>query len=118
MEAVEIKNKWNWGYSVTLIQDGCGTVEIQFENGYEWGYITGLVVAKARQRQGIATQLMKRAEEVIREEGYDEAQLWVEKERTWTYEWYQRLGYKKIMDKDGHYKMRKLLGDVVEGNIY
>lgn len=111
METVEIKNKWNWGYSVLLIQDGCGTVNIQFEDGYEWGYITTLVVHHSRQKQGIATQLMKRAEEVIKEEGYDEAQLWVEKERTWVYEWYQRLGYKKIMDKDGFYKMRKILGN-------
>lgn len=109
MEAVEIRNKWNWGYSITLIQDGCGTVEIQFENGYNWGYITGLVVHQSRQRQGIGTMLIKRAEEIIKEEGYDEAQLWVEKEREWTYEWYKRLGYKTIMDNDGYFKMRKLL---------
>lgn len=109
MEAIVIKNKWNWGYSVHIIQDGCGIVEIQFEDGYEWGYIKGLVVHPSRQKQGIATLLLKKAEEVIKEEGFDEAQLWVEKEQEWVYEWYQRLGYKKIIDQDGYYKMRKML---------
>ena len=109
MEAVEIENRWNWGYNIVLIQDGCGTIEIQFEDGYGWGYITGLVVAKSRQRQGIGTELLRKAEEVIKREGYDEAQLWVEKERIWVYEWYKRMGYKMIADKDGFYKMRKML---------
>lgn len=77
MEAVEIKNKWNWGYSVHIIQDGCGTVAVDFEDGYEWGYINGLVVHPSRQKQGIGTELMRKAEEVIKEEGYDEAQLLV-----------------------------------------
>lgn len=109
MEILQIENKWNWGYEITLISEGCGIVEIQFENGYEWGYITNLKVHPSRKKQGIATGLMQKAEEVIKEEGYDEAQLWVEKEREWVYEWYKRMGYKMITDKDGFYKMRKML---------
>ena len=109
MKIVEIKNTWKWGYSIQLICDGVGTLEIQFENGYEWGYVTNLAVHPSKQKKGIATRMMQRAEEIIKEEGYDEAQLWVEQEREWTYEWYKRLGYKTIITQDGFYKMRKLL---------
>lgn len=108
MESVEIENRWKWGYTVTLIQDGCGTLEIQFEDGFGWGYICGLMVHPSRRRQGIATELMRKAEEVIRREGYDEAQLKVEKEQYWVVEWYKRLGYKMIYDYDGYYRMRKI----------
>lgn len=109
MEAVKWTNKWNWGYETTIIQDGCGVVEIQFQDGVEWGYLTNLKVHPSRMKQGIAAQLMTEAEKVVEEEGYDEIQLYVEKERVWQKEWYERLGYKVITTHDKGYTMRKLL---------
>lgn len=109
MEIVEFENKWNWGYTINLIANGCGILEVQFQDGYEWGWICGLGVHPSRQKQGIATALMKRAEEVVKEEGFNEIQLSVEKERTWVKEWYERLGYKVIITGDTLYTMRKML---------
>lgn len=110
-EIVRIRNKWNWGYSVTIIAYGCGVVSVNFEEGYEWGYIKSLQVAECCQRMGIGTLLMNEAEKVIREEGFNESQLWVEEGHTYQKEWYERLGYKKIVTQDGYFKMRKIFND-------
>lgn len=108
MEPIKIKNKWKWGYAVTIIAEGCGIVAVDFNEGYEWGYINSLTVHQSRRRQGIGTRLMEEAEKVIKEEGFDEAQLRVEKEHTFQKEWYERLGYKTIVTEEAYYKMRKI----------
>ncbi len=106
---VDFENKWSWGKGVDIICDGYGVLSVDFEDGVRWGYIKGLAVHPSKQRQGLGTRLMEAAEQIIREQGFDEAQLWVEEEHKWQKEWYERLGYKVIMQKDGYFKMRKLL---------
>lgn len=103
-----IDNEWLWGKDVTLLMDNKGMVEIQFEDGCEWGYICDLKVADEHRHQGIATALMEKCEDIIKEQ-YEEAQLRVEKEREWQMEWYKRLGYKVIQTDNNYYTLRKLL---------
>ena len=110
MEILRIQNRWKWGYSITLIAEGCGVLSVDFEDGYEWGYLKSLQVHPSRVKQGIGTMLMEEAEKVIKEEGFNEAQLWVQVEHKWQKEWYERLGYKVIITQDGYYKMRKIFG--------
>ncbi len=110
METVEIKNRWDWGYNVFLIQDGYGVLNIDFMDGTDWGHIGGLVVHPSRMKQGIATQLMKRAEEVIVNEGLTLAVLSVERGRLWQIEWYKRLGYEIYGDDEKMLYMSKGLG--------
>lgn len=111
MEVLRIENQWKWGYSVTLVAEGCGILAVDFERGYEWGYLNSLTVHPSRRRQGIGRMLMEEAEKVIREEGFDEAQLTVQKDHEWQKEWYERLGYKVIVsEEDGYWRMRKIFG--------
>lgn len=62
-----------------------------------------------RRREGIATALMKKAEEVTKDNGFDEVQLKVQIDHIFQYEWYKRLGYKVVIEDDGYYYMRKML---------
>lgn len=109
MNINHFETEWKWGRSVTLIIDNCGILEIQFDNGYYYGYITGLMVDPNHRKEGIATALMKKAEEIIKDNGFDEAQLKVQTDHTFQYEWYKRLGYKVVIEDDGYYYMRKML---------
>ena len=109
MEIIGIENKWNWGYCFDLICEGCGLCNVEFKDGTTWGYISGLVVHPSRQHQGIATRLMERAEEIVKEEGYDLVALSVEKQRKWVIEWYKRQGYEVYDEDPEYYYLRKNL---------
>ncbi len=101
--------EWMWGRSVTVMIDNCGSVVIEFVKRYYYGYVTDLKVAPDRRREGIATALMTKAEEVITDNGFDESQLKVQKDHTFQFEWYKRLGYKVVFEDDDYYYMRKHL---------
>ena len=104
---VEIDERWTWGLSVMLICDGYGVCQVQFKNGTDWGYVCGLMVHKSKRRQGIATRLMKRVEEIVKDFGYDKIMLEVETDRLFQYEWYVRLGYERWEEDDELYYMQK-----------
>lgn len=109
MNINSFETEWMWGRSVTVMIDNCGSVDIQFEKGYYYGYVTDLKVAPDRRREGIATALMKKAEEITKDNGFDEVQLKVQKDHTFQFEWYKRLGYKVVIEDDDFYYMRKQL---------
>lgn len=100
--------EWKWGKSTIVLIDNCGIINIQFENGYYYGYISDLKVSPKNRRQGIATELMKKAESLIIENGFNEAQLKVEKDHSFQYEWYKRLGYNVIIEDEDYFYMRKI----------
>ena len=106
---VEIENRWNWGYNIHIICDGCGICCVEFLDDTDWGYVDGLMVHKSRQRQGIATRMMERSEEIVKEEGYSEIRLDVEKGRNFQFDWYKRLGYEVYDEDDKMYYMKKKL---------
>lgn len=109
MEIIEIKNRWNWGYTCQLIGDGCSSLVIEFKDDTDWGYLRGLVVHFSKQRQGIATCLIKKAEEIILREGFNIVSLSVEKERKWEFEWYKRMGYEVYDEDEEEYWLRKYI---------
>lgn len=51
---------------------------------------------------------MEKAEELNKAKGFDELQLKVQKDHTYQFEWYKRLGYKVIIEDDDYYTMRKI----------
>ena len=108
---VEIKNNWNWGYTIHLIKNGCSHIEIEFKNDTTWGYLSGLMVEPRRMKQGIATKLMQKAEEIIKREGLDLAVLSVDKDREWVKDWYERMGYEVYDEDDLYWDMRKSLNN-------
>lgn len=112
MEILEIKNKWSWGETINLICEGCGLCTLEFLYTTTWGYVSGLMVHPSRQKQGIATMLMEKAESLTKDYGFDIIKLGVEKGRKWQKEWYERLGY-EVYDKDEElYYMKKELKEI------
>lgn len=109
MEIVEIDNRWTWGETINLICEGCGLCSLEFKDGTEWGYVSGLCVHPSRRRQGIAGRLMSKAEDLVRYYGYGEIRLDVEKGRVFQFEWYKRLGYEVWAEDDELYYMKKRL---------
>lgn len=107
---LEIRTRWYWGENIHLIYDGgYGLCTLEFKDDTSWGFISGLVVHPSRQNQGIATKLIKKAEKLTKDEGFHLTALYVEKERKWQKEWYQRLGYEIYGGDEELYYMRKYL---------
>lgn len=111
---IEIENSWYWGNTITLICDGCGLCDIEFMKDTDWGYVCSLTVHPSRRRQGIATRLMEKAEELVLSEGYNVIKLAVEKKRVFQYEWYKKLGYEDYDQDEELYHMKKTLGNDAE----
>lgn len=109
MEIVEIKNRWNWGYNYHLIANNYGLLTVEFEDNTTWSFLSGLIVHPSKQNQGIATYLMKKAEEITLREGFDLICLSVEKHRKWQFEWYKRLGYEVYDEDEEEYWLRKYI---------
>lgn len=107
----EIKNSWNWGYAYHLLKNNCGHIKIEFKNDTNWGYLSGLVVEPRRLKQGIATKLIQKAEEIIKREGFDLAVLTVDKDREWVKDWYERMGYEVYDEDDLYWDMKKSLNN-------
>lgn len=107
MDIVEIYNEWKWGATIKLICNGCGVCTLEYKNGTDWGYIYGLTVHQNYRKQGIATALMNRVEELVKKKGYHKIRLDVEKDRLFQYEWYKRLGYETWAEDDELYFMEK-----------
>lgn len=96
---VEIKNSWWWGLAYYLICEGCALCRVDFNDDNLHGCISGLVVHPSRRKKGLGTKLIKRAEEIIKNEGFPLSWIAVEKGRTWQKAWYERLGY-VVYDED------------------
>lgn len=111
MNINSFETEWKWGKLITIMIDNAGKVELELYKGYNYIYLTGLMVAPDSRKKGLGTALMKKAEEITKELGFDEIQLKVQQDHTFQYEWYVRLGYKLIIDDqdEGYKYLRKQL---------
>lgn len=104
-----LSEKWSWGSTSHFIYNTLGLCSVEFFNTTHWGYIYGLIVDLEHRRKGIGTELIKYCEDYIRDCGYDEVRLDVEKGRRFQYEWYKRLGYEVYYEDEELYYMKKKL---------
>jgi len=72
-------------------------------------YLSDLAVASARQRQGIATQLMRVAECVARDWGFDYLYLKVDQDNEKALKLYEKLGYEPAPNSNWDEKKQRLL---------
>lgn len=100
MKILKHKNSWVWGKStIIVLEDGLGIVTISFENDNpDEATITGLSVHESARRRGLGTELVRLAEEEARDNGAKRVVLFSD-ENTFTYKWYQSLGYEKAFDR-------------------
>ena len=100
MKVLKHKNTWVWGKStIIVLNNGVGIVTVSFENDNpSEATITGLSVHENSRNKGLGTELIKLAEQEAKENGVKRLVLFSD-EKSFTYEWYQRLGYKKAFDR-------------------
>jgi len=106
-----IYTRWWWGNNYTIIlENGVGTVELQFDENMPYvGYVKGLVVDSRERRKGYATELMNLCHAYARNEKMHFLELAVNKEEDWLCEWYRRLGFDILSSDEHEYLMIKVL---------
>ena len=103
-------NRWPWGTTETvIIEGGAAMVEMMFEDD-DIGvcYISGLTVVPSRRREGLATFMMKYCEEFCRKRDIFRLDLNSVKE-DFVMDFYHKLGFVDIREKNGYMKMYKIL---------
>ena len=115
----KIREEWSWGFSYRIIEEnGKGTIGVSFypdDPDGKFGFIKDLVVDPFSREEGIGTQLLHEAEEVIKDEGYSWARLAVEKNcEPWLLDWYNKEGYiakddYKEFDHENYWDMWKAI---------
>jgi len=100
MKVLKHRNNWCWGHStIIVLNGGKGIVTVSFENDNpNEATITGLSVYEKYRNKGLGTELVKLAEEEAKEFKVKRIILFSD-ENTFTYNWYQRLGYKRAFDR-------------------
>lgn len=111
---IEQRQKWS-EYTRYLIADTCGSVQIEmYDEEQRWGgtaWIYALWVNEDSRRHGVATALLKRAEDVAREAGHKSVFLEWEEHNTpqGVLEFYLRSGYKPKKKSNGYRLLEKKL---------
>jgi ribosomal protein S18 acetylase RimI-like enzyme len=101
------KNKTFWGKVWHIItSDGKGHIRVQHDNEEpDYAHISSLSVIPEVRRKGLATELLKKAEEVS---GVNVFRLSVEKVAPkWILEFYERKGYEIYLEDDDYYYLEK-----------
>lgn len=111
---IEQRQKWS-EYTRYLIADTCGSVQIEMHDEVQdWGgtaWIYALWVNEDSRRHGIATALLKRAEDVARKAGHKSVFLEWEEDNTpqGVLDFYLRSGYNVRKESDGYCLLEKKL---------
>lgn len=111
---IEQRQKWS-EYTRYLIADTCGSVQIEmYDDVQHWGgtaWIYALWVNEDSRRHGVATALLKRAEDVARGAGHKSVFLEWEEHNTpqGVLVFYLRSGYKPRKESNGYCLLEKKL---------
>lgn len=84
---------------IIIVHPGIGSITI---DSYSEGpaFISFLYVQEQYRNKGYGTDLLKKAEEIIKELNIDSVELWISKGMSisYAYKWYVKNGYKPISD--------------------
>lgn len=110
-EYTRIDTWWYWGQGITIIIDGCSTVELQIPNDEKnKPQITRVIVHPDKRNKGIATKLINICEDISKNELHAEyISLRVAKNNNWIIEWYKKHNYSIIWEEEHEYYMIKKL---------
>lgn len=110
-EFIEHRQEWR-DYPRHLIVNEFGSVQVELYKEPQWfggtAFIYGLWVNPEHRRQGHATQLLARAEEVVRADGHSSVYPKSGSDIAGIHKWYQRQGYTaeadytRLMKKELH----------------
>lgn len=110
MKDVIHENKWPWGRTISIVvAGGAGMVDMSFDkNDCGVCYLSGLSVIPEYRRRGIAHYLMKECELYCRKNNMFRIDLNSVQE-SFVMDFYHKLGFKDIEERDGFMRMYKLL---------
>lgn len=104
-----VKTPWGYVYHI-LTNDGHGLCNLEFDEDNDNEYfLYGLSVYESSRHQGIGTALINQCERMTRKDGFDIISLEVDKTDNKLFDWYTRLGYKKVSEDEYNFKMSKNL---------
>ena len=100
-------NRWSFGTTDYIIApDGRSIVRISYYDDFpDAAFINGLSVFHEERGKGRARDIMREAEESIREKGIKI--VFIDSEEEWIAKWYMRLGFELYDEKDGIFKLKK-----------
>ena len=110
-----IVEKQTWGNKnrihINIIEENIGSVQVDiYPVEDDIAYLSYLYVQEQFRRKGYGRKLISRAESEIKSLGINKFGLWVNKgfSSDFTYEWYQKLGYKFQPgdDKDNRFMIK------------
>lgn len=103
-------NKWWWGETAHIVRnDGKGFVRVEFQDPYNFGYISDLSVIEDARRKGYARELIEIAHELITANGYKTAVLDVEPENASENLPFGDMGYEMYNSEGKTYTLLKRL---------
>ena len=110
MEKYIHENHWDWGLGVNImLANGAATVHISLEDEDPGvAYINGLSVVSEYRKKGLATQLMREAEDYCKNHNIFRIDLTSVPEE-FVRNFYHKLGFVDIKETDGYMKMYKML---------
>ena len=107
-----------WGESLWLIhKEGKGIIRCSYEyNEYPDSMcISDLVVIESERNKGIGTELIKLAEQIAKNSGFEEIHLAANR-YAWTDNWYRRMGYTAFYEDDTMRYFNKYILNTDESN--
>lgn len=103
-------NQWSFGTTDYIIApDGRSIVRISYYDDVpNAAFINGLSVYREERGKGRARDIMREAEESMREKGVDA--VFIDSEQEWIAKWYERLGFELYAQEEGIFKLKKNYG--------
>ena len=100
-------NRWSFGTTDYIIApDGRSIVRISYYDDFpDAAFINGLSVFHEERGKGRARDIMREAEESMKENGIKI--VFIDSEEEWIAKWYMRLGFELYDEEDGVFKLKK-----------
>lgn len=100
-------NRWSFGTTDYIIApDGRSIVRISYYDDIpDAAFINGLSVYYEERGKGRARDIMREAEESMKEKGIKV--VFIDSEQEWIAKWYMRLGFELYIQEEGIFKLKK-----------